>query len=37
MTSSCRAGEKKRVTPVSRHWFRLMSCAHEQYVWTFRL
>jgi hypothetical protein len=19
------------------HWFRLMSCAHEQYVWTLRL
>jgi len=24
-------------TMVGRHWFRLMSCAHEQYVWTLRL
>jgi hypothetical protein len=20
-----------------RHWFRVMSCAHEQYIWTLRL
>jgi plasmid replication initiation protein len=29
-------GRKSRMHQ-TRHWFRVMSCAHEQYVWTLRL
>ena len=29
--------KEKKAKQVRGHWFRLMSCAHEQYVWTLRL